>query len=838
MYRFIHINLETKENTLPKNKKIQKTTPISLLSGGESFFVKVKSNQIATNYNGRGNKIKQNIPDKITKTYIVKEDKSETFSKYLSNSQNKKSFNFTVNISIDNKKVKNNNNIISKKSVNNKTRQDIYTHSKEIYSFPSFKYNEKLNNKSINSYSLRQNYNAVLLTDVELLKKNINKNNFNTNVNVKKVLKKKIEKNNKYSNNTFNNRINRNNTLNIKNKLNINKTVVETINQKNTKSKEKINNDLNAFHKSKNINKMKLLKKNQYNTKDVTNNNKTRKIYKNTSTILINNNSNVDELNNKKNISVGKTRIILQAQKINNKIIDQNEQKRTNNNSNILKDGLKENEKYISIISKRRNQKKIQSINIKQNKDSIKIQNNINNNHNLKNAINNRPSLTQKNNTNNNRHIISKSNNINKSSISNELNYTLNHLYATNPKSNNNKGNTNKKALLNENIDLAKKTIDDNRQKDYKNRNKYILSGLTPLYLDNKNKINNNNYPNIIINNNYLYNYIPFVTFTENEEKINRLNLNRNSFIESNLYSHNFNMNNSQNFLAERLFNLSNIIEPKISKKSKSKITKKYNEQKQQLKLNIIDNDNNKFNNIDANKYNFSKLICSNALGKNSYNNNIIKSKTNRNNLNSYLYQQNSKNKMTESYVSKKKIKKQKQNQNPPLNKIPKKLNILSLIQENSKKIKDSNYRSQPQFIPTLIYNDNNFYANRNKSYTIDDVLNLNNNEINDSLCVFDNFEDMNSIIKKINFDNVNIKSNNIFAVDNNQWHEKYRENFDNIFEKKFTNNKQNMSETQNKMKINNYINHPRQSGSTKENSSNKKIRISSYIDKKIERKK
>ena len=61
MYRYISLNPNSNQNSLNINKKPQKTTPISLLSGGNSFFVKVKSNQIATNYNDKNNKVKNNF---------------------------------------------------------------------------------------------------------------------------------------------------------------------------------------------------------------------------------------------------------------------------------------------------------------------------------------------------------------------------------------------------------------------------------------------------------------------------------------------------------------------------------------------------------------------------------------------------------------------------------------------------------------------------------------------------------------------------------------------------------------------------------------------------------
>ena len=832
MYRYVNINLGSKEKSSNINKKLQKTTPISLISGGDSFFVKVKSNQIASSYNDRGNKLKQKIPDKITKTYLIKDDKNDTYNKYLNNSQNKNSLIFTVNNSLEYKKPKNNVNKNNKKPLNNKTKLEIYTHNKKIYSFPSIKNIEKLNNKSINSSSLRQNYNEVLLTDVELAKKNLNKNAKNQKK-INKITKITKDINEKYNNNTFNSRINKTKTLNNENKLNINKTVFETLNKNSIRNTADKNLILTGG--SKNNNQIKFFKKKQNVIKDNFNNNKNVIKYKNISHNLtnnINNNRNRDKIINKNNISEEKNRVITHIQKNNNKILIYNEQNRTIvNNTSIIKDNFNKAEEFNSSISKRRNQKTIKSINIKPNKESLRIQNNINNNpkYNFNNnIINIKPSLNQKNIIDNNRHIISKSNLTNKSTILN--NFISNDLIGTIQKNNKDKGN---KSKLENNIDLMEKEIEKN-QKAYKYRNKYILSDLTPLYSDN-NKINN--YPNIIINNNYLYNYYPIVTLNEDDEKINQINrdtLNRNSFIESNLFHHNINMNYSQNFLTENIFNLSSITDNKINKEQKNKIDKKFNEQ--QLKLNIKENNNQNKLNINTNKYNFhTKFISSNNLD-----NNIIQTKQNKNNFNQNIFKQNSNN-IIKCYISKEKNKRQKQN--PPLNKNPKKLNILSLIQENSKKTKDI-YKHQPQFITTFNNKDKNYKNKIKYDETIDDILNPKNYKINDSMDMFDNFDDINSILRRINFENIDLKTPNIFTVNdessgknNNVWYTKYKENFNNMFDKKFTNNKQNMSATQNKIKKNNYVYHSRQSGSTKENSSNKKIRISSYIDKKIEKK-
>ena len=87
MFCFISLNLNSNQNSLNINEKPQKTTPISLLSGGNSLFDKVKSNQIATNYNDKNNKVKNKPFQKINNTYLTKESQNKSLSKYLNNSQ-------------------------------------------------------------------------------------------------------------------------------------------------------------------------------------------------------------------------------------------------------------------------------------------------------------------------------------------------------------------------------------------------------------------------------------------------------------------------------------------------------------------------------------------------------------------------------------------------------------------------------------------------------------------------------------------------------------------------------------------------------------------------------
>ena len=839
MFRYVAINSDSNTNSQAFNKKNQKTLPISLLSGGNSFFVKIKSNQIASNYNDTSNKIKPALQQKINTSYFHKENKNKSYNKCIINSQQKNSYIFKNNNSIDY-----NYNINIKKSIVNKSKQDLFNHNKGIYSFTSMINNDINNNKStINTDSFRQNYNGVLLTDVELLKKNVNKN-FNIYEENKENKKNPKEKNSNNYNYQFNKKI-----FSSKNQYNNNIIYDSSINKKIKSSNEK---NIVLTTKNKNINnnnQIKLYKKNQYimkNNNNYRNNNRNNLRNKNLTNILFNNNSSIEKskLKNsiKNNCSEGKNKVIIHGQK-KNKLLGYKEL--SNNNTNIFKDHFLETDEYNNSISRRKNVKKIKSINIKQNSEALKIQKNSNNSKSNFNTINNnnkslllQKKLFEKNNTH---HIITKNNNINKNTkiinsftsgeLFNKLNYTLNELIE--PNSNNYKNKKNKQINHNEN------------KRDLKMGKKYLISDLNTYNID---KMKINNCPNIIINNNYLYNYIPLVTLNNsvNDDNVKRISLNRNSFIENRTDNKNYNINNSQNFKIDRehtyILNYNSFIEKNskvlnnntMDNDNKSKINKKYKNYSKQniIEKNTKNNIINKINNI----YNLNqKFINSSAID------NI--SRINRNDMNLCSNRSNSNN-IVESYVSKEKNKKQKQN--PPLSKNPKKLNILSLIQENNRKIKDSNNRRQHQFHSFVeTDNFNKCYNNKNVYETIDYVLYPENYKKKDDIEVLDNFDDMNTIIRRINFENVDLKTTNIFTVNDskntgkkidNYWYAKFSESFNNSFDKKYLNRKNNLSATQNKIKNNHNLYHSRQSGSTrdsnKENSSIKKYRVFSYLDK------
>jgi len=877
MFRYINLNSSSNENPQAISKKNQKTVPISLLSGGNSFFVKIKSNQIASNYNETGNRIKPYPIQKENNTYLEKENKNKSYNKYL-NKQQKNSYVFTVNNSIE----YNTNHRNDNKSIINKSKPDLLNNN-GIYSFTTNKHNDITNNKNINSSSYRQNYNGVLITDVELLKKNMNNNN-NSNYNNynlyedKQSLRKNIKEKNENYNNTTNYKLNKriinsnraNNTI-TSNSLN---RKIRTLTEKNSILTDKNNNQIKLFKKNN-----QYILKNNNNKNNLKNKNLTNIIFNNYSTIE---RSNKNKSSDKNNYSEGKNKVIFQGQK-KNKIICY--KKLSNNTTNIFKENLLEADDFNNSISRRRIEKRIKLISSRPNEKTTRVESNSKNSKSNFNTINNKSLVVQKKyyDKNNNQNMINKTNNSNNkneklknSFVSRDifnLNYTLTELIG--PNSNNYKNKANKhfkknetNGSINSNKYIMKKLDEGNNQNNYKIGNKYISSDSSSYNLDG----NNNNYPNIIINNNYLYNYMPLVTLNNSSTSIDNdskkafknslienkiANKNKNLYRNSNNLSNiNNSLNNSQNIKIEHphAYIYSSFVENNsknknynrntLSKENKSKINKKFKKE-QDMKISIIDSyshktylNNNLFNN-------HASLACSNTLDRIN-----DKNKTNRSEYNLFINSTNSNN-VTDCYVSKEKNNK-KPKQNPPLNKNPKKLNILSLIQENNRKIKDNNGRHQHQF-HSFAENDNyNKRYNRNKNIceTIDYVLHPEAYKIKNDAEVLDNFDDMNTIIKRIDFENVDLKSVNIFTVnedenldkkeESNYLYTRYSEYFNSSFDKKFIDRK-NMSASQNKTKNNYHLYHSKQSGSTKdsnkESSSTKKFRIFSNVENIFEKK-
>ena len=170
------------------------------------------------------------------------------------------------------------------------------------------------------------------------------------------------------------------------------------------------------------------------------------------------------------------------------------------------------------------------------------------------------------------------------------------------------------------------------------------------------------------------------------------------------------------------------------------------------------------------------------------------KVKTNTSNLNNSS--QNAKN---PSHIPPKKKEEPKKNK---IVKCPLKLNLLSLIQENTQSL-----HKEKENQHSLLKNKSN------STYSIDNIESVINNPFIDDtkFLEFDNFDDMNSIIRKIPFDKVNVKKENIFSVDNNTLYETFCTQFESKYENSL--NKYKNSAKRTNVNI---------SGSTCENSSKK----------------
>jgi hypothetical protein len=232
----------------------------------------------------------------------------------------------------------------------------------------------------------------------------------------------------------------------------------------------------------------------------------------------------------------------------------------------------------------------------------------------------------------------------------------------------------------------------------------------------------------------------------------------------------------------------SNNIKIKPKKMFKQYFVKKTIEMNTNLKSNL----KNKLKNSATNKFNNYSLKNKNNKYKNSVNKSTTIS-TSRTNLSI-----EKEDKKTEEGSLNNKI---------FINNNKKNINMFSLINDNSKKIKNkSNEKLKGNF---------SFEIEENSSDNIVNVLNTNPELLNEEKFIeYDDFNDLNSIIRKINYDNLQKDSESIFSINNNL---KY-----NLFFTKFNNdinniNKSNKISVSNKLiKINNCL-------TTRNNTSKKK---------------
>ena len=806
------LNSSLGENPQIIIKKNQKAIPISLLSGGNAFFVKIKSNQIASNYNNAGSKIKPYPIQKESNIFFQK-DKNKSYNKiFINNSQQKNLYTSTLNNTIDYNYSSNRSNRNTKLSLIYKSKQDLFTYNKGIFSFNSNRQNDKTN-KIINSSSYNQNYNRTLIPNMELLKKNINYKIYKDRQNIGQNIKASHEK---YNNNTFNYKINKD-IINNNNKENF---TIDSIPLNRKKINLKENNEILTYkNKFQNHdNQIKLYKKKeQYLLKNEGHKNLRNKaltdlLFNNYPTIEKTTKNKSSDKNNYNDYLEGKNNLIFHPRK--NVIINYN--KISNNNP-------LEVYKLNSIISSRE---------MHNNKNSKSYFNTIDNsslaNQKLYLKKKDNQNIQTTHNINNHKNLKLKNSFVSKDILN--FNYTLTD--STEPNSNNNMKKVSEYINNNENSKyiMNKKTEHNN----HINRNEFFSSELSS---NNINRNKDDKYPNIIINNNYLYNYMPVVSMN-NSSSINNEskkqfkntsigNKNKNLYRDKrNLINIKKSLNNSQNIKADipDTFLYSSLIENNskininnkmINKESRNKINKKY-KKLSNMKINVIDSYSNKTYS-NSNLFNYKpKFVSSNIIDNINNKNkatiseyNIFDNKGNSNNI-------------TQCYVSKEKNNK-KIKQNPPLSKNSKKLNITSFIKGNNKKLKNNNSRYKHQ-IHSFVEN-NNYHKryNRNVCETIDYILYPENYKIKNDIEVLDNFDDINTIIKRINFEKVDLKSSNIFTLNDeendkqdgmNLLYKRYSTNFNSLFEKKFFKVK-NIKESQNENNHNIY--HSKQSGRIKD---------------------
>jgi len=814
------LNTSLDENPQTTINKNQKAAPISLLSGGNTFFIKIKSNQIASNYNNAGSKIKPYSIPKENNTFFQKE-KNKSYNKiFMNNSQQKSLYFSALNNTIDFNYHSNRRNYNTKLSLIHKSKQDLFRHKKGIFSFKSNRQNDKINT-IINSSSYSQNYNGSLIPSIGLIKNN---NNYKIYVDRKNIRKNIKKSSGKYNNNTFNYKVNKdiiydnnigNSTIASIAPIPFNKKI-KNLKENNTilsyKTKYQNHDNQIEFYKQK---EQYILKNEGH--KNLRNKNLTDLLFNNYSLIERTIKNKSSDKNNHNNYSEGKNKVIFHPRKSGTIFYN----KITNNNPLIYK--------FNSIISSRE---------IHNNKNSNSNFNTIDNsslvNKKIYNIKKDNQNIQSTHNINNHKNLKLKN-----SFVSNDilnLNYTLKDLREPSP--NNYKNNAyeyinNKDKSKYSKYLINKITEENNLIKG----NKYIPSELSSNNI-NRNRNKNDKYPNIIINNNYLYNYMPLVTLNnssssrinnENKKQYkNTLIVNKNKNLyrdKKNIMNIKKSLNNSLNIKADipKNYIYSSLIENNskndisnnmINKETKNKINKK-DKKIHNMKINIIDSySQNAYSNSSLFNYK-PKFANSNIIS-----NNYITNKTTICEYNMFENRGNSNN-ITECYVSKEKNNK-KPKQNPPLSKNSKKQNITFLIKENNKKIKN-NILHKNQIHS---YVENTKYQksyNGNICETIDYILHPENYKIKNDIEDFDNFDDMNTIIKRIDFENVDLKTTNIFTLNDegnikqdeiSYLYKRYTENFNSFFEHNFSKTKTILSS---KNKSNYNIYHSKQSGRNKE---------------------
>ena len=163
-----------------------------------------------------------------------------------------------------------------------------------------------------------------------------------------------------------------------------------------------------------------------------------------------------------------------------------------------------------------------------------------------------------------------------------------------------------------------------------------------------------------------------------------------------------------------------------------------------------------------------------------SINNPILLNNKNSNNKSSAITTSRTNTSSNENLEKKNKKKKEKITNKLPMTKTN--INLLYLIQENNKK--DKNNSKEKDILKESSYKNVNSFEN------IENVLSSDINFLDGTKFIgYDDFEDLNSIVKKLPLNKIELKSQSIFSVNNNIKYDIFKINFNKFFKKTNSNN-------------------------------------------------
>lgn len=163
-----------------------------------------------------------------------------------------------------------------------------------------------------------------------------------------------------------------------------------------------------------------------------------------------------------------------------------------------------------------------------------------------------------------------------------------------------------------------------------------------------------------------------------------------------------------------------------------------------------------------------------------SINNPILLNNKNSNNKSSAITTSRTNTSSNENLEKKNKEKKEKITNKLPMTKTN--INLLYLIQENNKK--DKNNSKEKDILKESSHKNVNSFEN------IENVLSSDINFLDGTKFIgYDDFEDLNSIVKKLPLNKIELKSQSIFSVNNNIKYDIFKINFNKYFKKTNSNN-------------------------------------------------